>query len=505
MRRRTTRWVAATAVLAAVAAGPLTARPADGAPAVPRTRVPAIAWGACPSDLPRTLHCGTLDVPLDHAVPDGPTTELGVAVARATGPRRGSILVNPGGPGGAGMWLAAAVQRALPADLRAVYDVVGVDPRGNGHSSPIQCVDTETFDKAPRPDPVPRSEADKEALFARARAYAEGCAARAGEMLPHMGTVANAHDLDAVRAALGEPRISYLGWSYGTYLGAVYGQLYPRHLDRLILDSVVDPRPEGIWYGVNLGQNIAFQARWRDFTAWAAHRHDTLGLGASADAVQDSADRVLAGVRAAPAAGLVGPAEVTDMITTALYDDDRWPGLARALRTYLDGDPARLVELYEPPDAAAANATAVYTAVECVDGPWPRDRAVWERDADALHRTHPVLTWSNTWLNAPCLYWPVAAHEPVRIDGRGLSGALLIQAARDPATPLAGAVALRQSVPTSRLVTVTGEGNHGVLVFDTNPCVADLAWAYLRHGSLPAGDRVCAAGDEPEPRQGNAR
>ncbi|UGQ09888.1 alpha/beta hydrolase [Yinghuangia sp. ASG 101] len=501
----TTRCVAATAALLAVAAGPVVAGPADGTPVAP-VRVPAgIAWGGCPADLPPTLECGTLDVPLDHAAPDGPTTTLGVAVARATGAKRGSILVNPGGPGGEGMWLAAAVQRALPADLRASYDIVGVDPRGNGHSSPIRCVDTETFDKAPKPDPVPRTAADEQALLARAKAYADGCAARAGHMLPHLGTVANAHDLDAVRAALGEPRISYLGWSYGTYLGAVYGQLYPRRVDRLILDSVVDPRPEGIWYGANLAQDIAFQARWRDFTDWAARHDDVLGLGARADAVQEAADHVLAGVRAAPAEGVVGPAEVSDMVSGALYDDGQWPELARALRSYLDGDPSRLTGLYTPPDAAAANSTAIYTAVECVDGPWPRDWAVWKRDADALHRTHPILTWSNTWLNAPCLFWPVPAHEPVRVDGRGLSGALLIQAARDPATPLAGAAAMRQSLPTARMVTVTGDGNHGVLVFDRNECVEDLAYAYLRDGALPATDRICAAGDEPEPGQGSAR
>ncbi|WP_436787142.1 alpha/beta hydrolase [Yinghuangia sp. YIM S10712] len=502
----TTRWIATVAAMFAAAAGPVVAGPSVGASATPQqVRVsPGIGWGGCPDDLPRILRCGTLDVPLDHAAPEGPTTTLGVALAQATGTKRGTILVNPGGPGGGGMWLAAAVQRALPADLRASYDIVGVDPRGNGHSSPIQCVDTATFDKAPKPDPVPRTEADKQVLLARARAYAEGCAARAGEMLPHMGTVANARDLEAVRVALGEPKISFIGWSYGTYLGAVYGHLYPQRVDRMILDSIVDPRPEGIWYGVNLGQNIAFQARWRDFTDWAARHHAIVGLGPTPQDVQSAADRVLAGVRAAPAEGLIGPAEVYDMFIGALYDDSGWPGLGRALRTYLDGDPTRLVDLYEPPDAAAANSTAVYSAVECVDGPWPRDWAVWDRDAEALHRTHPILTWSNTWLNAPCRFWPVAPHEQIRVDGHGLPGVLLIQATRDAATPLAGALSMRQALSTSRLVTVTGEGNHGVLVFNATPCVEDFAHAYLRDGTLPATDRVCAAGGEPKPEEGSA-
>jgi pimeloyl-ACP methyl ester carboxylesterase len=493
------RGVAAVAALLAVPATLAAAGSAAETREAPPPRVsPGIAWGGCPDDIPRALRCGTLAVPLDHDDPAGPTTTLGVSLAQATGAKRGTILVNPGGPGGRGMWLAAAVHRSLPADLRAAYDVVGVDPRGNGHSSPIQCVDTAVFDKAPKPDPVPRTDADKQVLLARARTYAEGCAARAGAMLPHLGTIANAHDLDAVRAALGEHKISYLGWSYGTYLGAVYGRLYPQRVDRMILDSIVDPSPEGIWYGANLGQDIAFQARWRDFTRWAARHDAVLRLGADPDAVEASFGRVLDGVRAAPADS-VGPAEVYDAVSSAMYDNDQWPALARAMRAYLAGDARPITALYQPPDAAQANAQAVYTAVECIDGPWPRDWAVWDRDADALHRANPLLTWPNTWLNAPCQFWPVAPHQPVRIHGRGLPGVLLVQADRDAATPPAGAVRMRDALPTSRLVTIRGEGNHGVLVFSPNECAARYAHEYLRDGTLPSGDRVCPGGHEPDP------
>lgn len=498
MRRMVIRGLAAGAAMLGTLAALATAGPATALPEAPPRVSPGLTWGPCPPDLSRALRCGTLDVPLDHTRPDGPTTTLGVSLAQATGTKVGTILVNPGGPGGKGMWLAAAVQRALPADLRAAYDIVGVDPRGNGHSSPIQCVDTAVFDKAPKPDPVPRSDADKQALLARARAYAEGCEARAGGMLPHLSTEANAHDLDAVRAALGEERIGYIGWSYGTYLGAVYGHLYPRRVDRMILDSIVDPSPEGIWYGVNLGQDIAFQARWRDFTRWAARHDAKLRLGTTPEGVEASLARVLAGVRAAPA-GPVGPAEVYDMLSSAMYDDDGWPPLARALGAYLEADHGPIRKLYEPPGADKANGTAIYTAVECADGPWPRDWAVWNRDADALHRTNPILTWPNTWLNAPCQFWPVAPREPVRLDGAGLPGVLLVQADRDAATPMVGGVAMHRALPTSRLVTVVGDGNHGVFVFNPNKCVADIAHAYLRDGTLPASDRTCAAGAEPNP------
>ncbi|MDI2132775.1 alpha/beta hydrolase [Yinghuangia seranimata] len=499
MRRVLARGIAAGLALAAFASVSALAAGSE-APAAPEPRIsPGITWGGCPADLARGLRCGTLDVPLDHDRPDSRTTRLAVALAQATGPgpRLGTLVVNPGGPGGQGMWLAAAVQRALPPDLRERYDIVGIDPRGNGHSSPIQCVDTQTYDRAPKPDPVPRTAADKQALIARARAYAEGCADRGGDLLAHVSTLDNAHDIDAVRVALGERKISYLGWSYGTYLGAVYAQLHPDRVDRLVLDSIVDPTPQGIWYGVNLGQDIAFQARWRDFTRWAARHDDVLRLGTAPDQVEGTFARVLAGVRAAPA-GAVGPAEVYDIVTSALYDDDRWNGLARALRRYLDGDPAPLTALNEPPDERKANAVAVYTAVECGDAEWPRDWAVWDRDADALNRANPLLTWPNTWLNAPCAFWPRTGRTPPAINGAGLRGALLVQNERDAATPLAGAVAMHRALPTSRLVTVREAGSHGVLVFNPNRCAADAAWAYLRDGTLPATDVLCQGATEPQ-------
>jgi pimeloyl-ACP methyl ester carboxylesterase len=493
MLTRGIAWGAA-AVAAFAAFG--TAGPAAG---VLAARVsPGITWGSCPPDLSHTLRCGTVVVPLDHDHPDAGTTTLGVSLAQATGRKVGTILVNPGGPGGRGMWLAAAVQQRLPADLRESYDIVGVDPRGNGHSSPIQCVDTQTFDHAPKPDPIPHSEADKAALLARAHAYADGCAAQGGPLLSHLTTEDNAHDLDAVRAALGESKVSYIGWSYGTYLGAVYAQLYPQRVDRLILDSVVDPRPAGIWYGVNLGQDLAFQTRWQDFTAWAARHDDVLGLGAKPGEVDAALSAVLDGVRDRPA-GPVGPAEVYDTVTSAMYQDTRWPELARALRAYLDHNSTPLTELYQPPDERSANETAVYTAVECSDAPWPHDWAVWNRDAVALNRAHPILTWPNTWLNAPCMFWPVAPRAPLTVDGHGLRGALLIQAERDAATPLEGAAAMHKALPTSRMVLVRDEGNHGQLMFNPNPCVSDAAFAYLRTGALPANDVACARGPEPDP------
>ncbi|WP_406296013.1 alpha/beta hydrolase [Embleya sp. NBC_00888] len=472
--------LAVAGMIVGTAAGPV-GGPDPGGRAPARVS-PGIAWGACPADVAAPgLRCGTLAVPIDHARPDGPTTTLGVSMARALGgkPRLGTIVVNPGGPGGGGMWLADLVGRALPERVRQSYDIVGVDPRGNHHSDPISCVDP-SFDRAPKPDPVPVTAQDEQRLVERARDYARGCAERAGDLLPHLGTSENARDLDLVRAALGEPRISFIGWSYGTYLGAVYGQSFPERVDRMILDSVVDPRPDQIWYGANLRQDVAFQARWRDFVA---------AEGADLD---DVFARVLAHVRVEPAGGRLGPAELRDIATRILYGSQTWPGFARALRAHDAGDPAPLAALYAPPTAQDANGTAVYTAVECHDGPWPRDWSVWDRDARAVDRVAPLVTWSNTWLNAPCAFWPVPARTPPTIDGHDLPPVLLIQGTRDPATPPAGAGALHHALPSSHLITVLGEGDHGILAFQPNDCVLRAAAAYLTDGTLPAGrDTTC--------------
>lgn len=470
MRRIVAAGLAITGMIAGVAAGPATR---DGAPPA----APDIAWAACPADVPSEgLRCGTVETPLDHARPDGPTTTLALSLAPATGTRLGTIMVNPGGPGGGGMWLPALLRNRFPAQVRERYDIVGVDPRGNHHSDPVSCGAPEAV---PRPDPVPATAADEDRLIARARGYARACAEHAGDLLAHLGTDENARDLDVVRAALGQERISFVGWSYGTYLGAVYGELFPRRVDKMILDSVVDPRPAQVWYGANLRQNVAFQERWQDFVA------------ATGPDIDDLLATTLARLRAHPHDGVFGPAELYDTLTRAMYSSAAWPELARALRAD-DGD--ALAASYTPPTAREANEYAVYTAVECHDGPWPRDWRTWHRDAQALHVDNPLLTWSNTWFNAPCAFWPVPPRRPPTIDGDGLPPVLLVQGTRDPATPPDGAAAMHAALARSHRITVTDEGDHGILAFQDNPCVLGIAAAYLIDGTLPAGrESTCEA------------
>lgn len=277
--------------------------------AAARAASSGIDWKDCPADwaLAKPIQCGWVTVPLDYARPDGKQIKLAVDRHVGTGTkdeRQGALLYNPGGPGGSGLRFPTRITNKNPlwANTAKAYDFVGFDPRGVGHSAPISCVDPQEYVKAPKADPVPDSEADKRAQRKLAAEYADGCAERSGDMLPHMTTPNTARDLDVIRAALGEKKLNYLGVSYGTYLGAVYGTLFPTHVRRMVVDSVVDPSKDNIWYQANLNQDIAFQKRWDDWEGMGRQerlrlphrqhpREGRAGVAEAARQCQEEADR----------------------------------------------------------------------------------------------------------------------------------------------------------------------------------------------------------------------
>ncbi|MET9146893.1 alpha/beta hydrolase [Streptomyces sp. NPDC004042] len=536
MRAAAVHTVAASLVLTALAAAPSGGAPraADGpgvhaSPEVPggaaelrgtavaaaRARVAGIGFGACPGgrDLPAVMECGTVSVPLDYARPDGPQIRLTVSRARAGGrdpaaagrrvPRQGALVFNPGGPGGDGM--SFPLIGLLPEWKRvaAAYDLVGYAPRGVGRSAPLSCEDPKSFFKGPDPAPTHPSAAYKRRRVAEARAYAQGCARRTGAALRFYTSLANARDLEVLRAALGEDRLTFMGASYGTYLGALYATLFPAHVRRMVLDSAVDPDPSRIWYRDNLDQSAAFETRWADFRDWVARHDDVYGLGRSARAVRAAYERARTRLAARPAGGTVGPAQLQGALLNAGYYDDFWPGAAEALSAYLRGDEKPLVALAAPYRAVAAeaeNSAAVYTAVECNDAPWPGDFRVWDRDNTRLARVAPFETWGNVWANLPCAYWPVPRQRPldVRTVPGTLPPTLVLAAERDAATPYAGALELRRRLAGSVLVTERGAGTHGI-AYGPNRCVDARVDAYLLEGRLPDRDADCAARPEPLP------
>jgi pimeloyl-ACP methyl ester carboxylesterase len=451
------------------------------------------------------VECAMLSVPVDYAEPSG--RHISLALNRIKGAslksHLGVLLVNPGGPGASGRDLALYVATTLPKKVAERYDIIGFDPRGVGASRPaVHCVPVKRFYQPPRLDNVPRNKADEARLIAHAKAYARACGKHRPWLLPHMSTADSARDMDSIRAALGERRISYLGYSYGTYLGAVYASMFPGRVRRLVLDSVIDPR--GVWYADNIQQDYAFERRQHDLMRWVAEHHRTYHLGRTAARVTARWYAMRARLRAHPAQGVVGPSELDDIFTMAVYTDAIWPEVAEAFSAYYrKGRTAKLLRAYKQygttPTAVNENGYAVYLAVECRDARWPRDWATWRADTLKVNERARFMAWPNAWYNAPCAFWPVPGGTPVRVGVPDLP-VLFIQAKRDAATPYQGMTHMRELFPKAALVTVPG-GNHGVSL-NGDSCVDKKLATYLGTGVLPGGPggtTTCPGPPRPQP------
>ncbi|MFJ9545579.1 alpha/beta hydrolase [Streptomyces erythrochromogenes] len=487
----------AISTVAAALASPVTAAPASPAPAAAAAQA-ALRWSGCATPRYPTLQCASLKVPLDHDRPAGRTITLALTrVPHTAKTSQGPLLVNPGGPGGSGRALAGFVASALPKDVAAQYDVIGFDPRGVGKSEPALDCASGHFSPV-RPDSVPQDAATEQANLDRVRAFAESCGAKHADVLPHIGTVSAARDIEVLRSALGADRISYFGYSYGTYLGAVYAKLHPGRVHRLVLDSVVDPT--GVWYQDNLSQDLAFDARHKAFLAWVARHDATYRLGTDPAAVEARWYAMRQALRGAPAGGKVGPSELEDTYMPGGYYNGYWPSLAEAFAAFaVKKDSKPLVAAYErfgAVEPSAGNSYSVYTAVQCRDSAWPRDWNEWRADMWRTHTKAPFMTWNNAWYNAPCAFWPT---EPLRapdVTNADLPPALLLQATDDAATPFDGAVSMREKLSGSALVVEEGGGNHGIAL-SGNKCLDEKVAAYLRTGQ--AADASCPAQVAPQP------
>ncbi|WP_225826126.1 alpha/beta hydrolase [Streptomyces naphthomycinicus] len=483
---------------AAVVAGSLTAVPAQAAPAA------QLSWKKCgTSDYPR-LQCTSVQVPLDHARPSGRQITLALSrVPHTAAVSQGPLLVNPGGPGGSGLALAGFVASALPKSVAGRYDVIGFDPRGVGRSRPALNCAPGHFEPE-RPDSVPATAALERTNIDRAKAFAAACGRKHADLLPHLDTLSAARDVDAVRRALGAPKISYFGYSYGTYLGAVYAKLYPTHVHRLVLDSIVDPT--GVWYADNLGQEYAFDDRHRALMAWIARHDDAYRLGRDPARIADRWYAMRAALAKKPAGGRVGAAELEDTFVAGGYYNGYWPYLAEAFAAYAHlKTTGPLLEAYEnfgAVDSAGDNGYSVYTAVQCRDASWPREWKRWRADAWRVHAKAPLMAWNNTWYNAPCAFWPTAPLRRADIANTELPSALLFQATDDAATPFAGGIRVHGLLTRSSLVVERGGGNHGITLSD-NKCLDGYLAAYLTDGRMPHGDgpqdAVCAKTPDPKP------
>ncbi|GAA3087575.1 alpha/beta hydrolase [Kribbella aluminosa] len=452
----------------------------------PAVAAPKLKWGECPPDSGafRQVSCATIKVPLDYAKPNGKQITLTISgVGSLSAPH--ALLVNPGGPGAPGIGLEQMVNAALPEKVAEQYAVFSFDPRGVGDSTPVSCGDTSKLVKHPALPYKPANAQEEQQRVQQAKQIAQQCGRDAKDLLPYITTENAARDMDRIRIALGRDKLDYLGYSYGTKLGATYATLFPQHTGRMILNSVVDPLVST--YRTTYEQDPAFQARAGQMFGWIAGQNKTYHLGTTAKAVATVWQKARGDLAKKPAGGRAGAAELDDMLASALYTDDLWSSLADALVQYRHGDPSGLLSITD--QFALQSVDPGLLAYNCTDPGWPRSWHAWHWDTTVADRRAPQFAWMNTWYSAPCAFWPVAPVKQAPI--RSAVPVLLLQSRYDPATPLLGARRMRAVLTGSRLLTDDG-GNHASYLFSNNPCVDGKAEKYLLTGQLPA-DGNCPA------------
>ncbi|MFC7386017.1 alpha/beta fold hydrolase [Sphaerisporangium rhizosphaerae] len=457
---------------------------------------PGLRWEACAGVSAPDLRCARVTVPLDHRRPSGPKISIVISRLPATDPerRRGVLLTTGGGPGGPGVPLPASLAPALPADVRARYDLVGFDMRFVERSTPIGC-------GRPEEEPGgfwvrPATPGRFLAEAAEARRYAEDCVRVSGWALPHATTANAARDMDLIRAALGEEKISYLGGSYAGLLGAVYGTLFPHRVDRFVLDSPVNA--DTIWRPFELSRTPAFEEGTVAFAAWVAARHAEYGLGETTAKAHATLTGILDRATRAPIV-IAGHAwtggELGALLVAGIYDERAFGMVAAAFAAVAAGRepfvpfPIRPA----PPEGVrgvpADHHTATNTAYRCADAPWPRDPRVYLRDIAAYRARHPLFGPGNADIN-PCAFWPPAKDEPVRLDRDRAPAALVVAALRDVAVPASVSRAVAARIRGSRLVTIDAQ-THAPFPHYGDQCLNATVARYLVTGELPAADTAC--------------
>ncbi|WP_239154110.1 alpha/beta hydrolase [Amycolatopsis sp. FDAARGOS 1241] len=502
MRRAVFAAVAAATLASLVAAPAAGAAPAAPAPAA--YTPPPVAWGPCDNAGLQAAgaQCGFVTVPLDYQNPGGAKAQLAVSRIKHKTPDsqyQGVMLTNPGGPGGSGLTLAR-VGGNVPNHAGDAYDWIGFDPRGVGSSKPALSCDNgyTSFD---RPSYVPLTPQLEKTWLDRAKNYAADCAKKNPKaLLDNLKTTDTVRDMDSIRAALGAEQINFYGYSYGTYLGQVYGTMFPQRVRRMVLDSTVDPR--NVWYQANLNQDVAFDRNINIWFGWLAKYDSTYHLGKTQAAVKATVDRELVKLSLKPAGGQIGPDELTDVIQQASYYQLTWLGVADALSALVTkGDPSQVKALFE---SDSDNGYAVYLGVQCTDVQWPTNWNQWRVDNWKTFLKAPYFTWQNAWFNAPCVFWPAKAGKPVQVDGKGVKSVLMIDETLDAATPYEGSLEVRSRFPGASLIAEPGGTSHAITPRG-NACVDTKIADYLATGALPArkpgrtADVECAPLPQPQP------
>jgi pimeloyl-ACP methyl ester carboxylesterase len=445
---------------------------------------PEIHWTSCGDG----AQCASVRVPLDHAEPDGPTTPLAVlrVPARKPDERIGALFVNPGGPGGSATGLAAGLAGALPDEIRDRFDIVGFDPRGVGRSAGLSC--RRGVEAMYSADPTIEDQADRQRLLQTSRAFVDDCTAGHTALLAHAGTEDAAKDLDLLRQAMGDEQLSYLGYSYGTAIGQVYADLFPRRVRAMVLDGVVDLTKPGIAGAEE--QARGFEQALHRFAASCRQLRscpiapDPIGV---VDQVRAAAER--APIPAPDEDRPAGPGEVALGLAQALYSHSQWDQLATAIDDARHGDGSGLVSLAD--DYLGVADFGTYFAVNCLDARWPDVDGVLAA-AKRAARVSPHFGEAIVDDYVRCSLWPVEP-DPVPPPSRGehLAPVLVVSTVGDPATPYESGVAVAHHLAHGVLLTYEGDGH--TITFGGSSCIDEKVVRYFVERTPPPDGTRCPA------------
>lgn len=490
--------------------GTLPARADDQKPVPAKTpAIPSLTWAPCDG-----FECATAQVPLDYRRPSGRTIPLALIRRQVADPaqRKGTLFLQPGGPGNSGVSFVRNSYAALPDELRDQFDVFGFDVRGVGLSGQLQCWDDAEYSRAVSTAlGRPASETAFEQAIQQARSFNAACLQNAADLLPYVGTGYVARDIDLLRQALGERQLTFYGRSFGSYIGTVYADLFPQRVRAVVLDGGYDPhRYASQPYKYDRTQYIALDAAVERFFAWCGNTPSmcTFGSGRPRAAFERLTRSLDAAPVPIPGQGLANGYTLAYRLMFNINGGKlAWPTLATALEQAKQRDSRSF--LLRPPSPASFDFLTVNVVVECIDRKYPRSRERLRRELITSTRRAPLMgpsigygppTYDHNHAPA-CVQWPGARtsrhHGTYRATGS--APILVIGTTGDPDTPYRDAVALSRSLDNARLLTFRAEGH---AAFDRSQCVAAAVTSYLVDLTLPRRHMTCADEVQPSPLAG---
>ncbi|MFZ4893143.1 alpha/beta hydrolase [Plantibacter sp. Mn2098] len=455
-----------------------------------------LAWTSCD----KGMECTTAKAPVNWDDPSAGDLELSLVRHRATGKAIGSLFVNPGGPGASGVDLVAnSLDFAVDKTLQQNFDVIGFDPRGVARSTPVTCYDAKQMDSFLY-DITP-GERGSDAWIASnetsATEFGDACKAKTGAPLEYVDTQSAAKDLDMLRAAVGDNELYYLGYSYGTFLGATYAGLFPKNVGRLVLDGAIDPSTSN--FDVVETQSKGFESALRAYLADCMTGKDCPFSG-SVDDAMTRIGQMLAAVDANPIPAsdgrLLGANTLLTAIIYPLYQADAWPYLSQMFDEVMRGGTSiafQFADQYNGRDANgtyADNQTEAFNAINCLDYSYNDDPTLMRQQAAELEKAAPVIGKYMAYGDTFCAKWPYQSRtERTEIHAKGAAPILVVGTTNDPATPYVWAQNLAKQLDSGHLVTYKGEGHTGYNKGST--CVNDAVDRYLVDGTVPSTDPKC--------------